>query len=57
MNNKKYLFGIGLLISGLFFLEQILGYLNITESYIFLIFWFIFFIWILFGKRVLSKKT
>ncbi len=57
MNNKKYLFGIGLLISGLFFLEQILGYLNITESYIFLIFWFIFFIWILFGKRLLSKKT
>ena len=57
MNNKKYLFGIGLLISGLFFLEQILGYLNITESYIFLIFWFIFFIWILFGKKFLSKKT
>ena len=57
MNNKKYLFGIGLLMTGLFFVEQILGYLNITESYIFLVFWLIFFIWILFGKRFLSKKT
>jgi thiol:disulfide interchange protein len=57
MNNKKYLFGIGLLMTGLFFVEQILGYLNITESYIFLVFWLIFFTWILFGKRFLSKRT
>ena len=56
MNNRKYLFVIGILIVGLFLLEQLLDYLNITESYLFLVFWIIFFTWILFGKNLLGRK-
>jgi len=56
MNNRKYLFVIGILVVGLFLLEQLLDYLNITESYLFLVFWIIFFIWILFGKNLLARK-
>jgi len=43
MDNRKYLFVIGILVVGLFLLEQLLGYLNITESYLFLVFWIIVF--------------
>jgi len=56
MDNRKYLFVIGILVVGLFLLEQLLGYLNITESYLFLVFWIIFFTWILFGKNLLARK-
>ena len=56
MDNRKYLFVIGILIVGLFLLEQLLDYLNITESYLFLVFWIIFFTWILFGKNLLARK-
>ena len=56
MDNRKYLFVIGILVVGLFLLEQLLGYLNITESYLFLVFWIIFFTWILFGKNLLGRK-
>jgi hypothetical protein len=56
MNNKQYLLGIGALITGVLLLEQVLDYLNITESYLFLVFWIIFFIWILFGKRFLNRE-
>ena len=56
MDNRKYLFVIGILIVGLFLLEQLLDYLNITETYLFLVFWIIFFTWILFGKNLLARK-
>jgi len=56
MKNKQYLLGIGALVLGVLLLEQVLDYLNITESYLFLVFWIIFFIWILFGKRILNRK-
>jgi len=56
MKNKQYLLGIGALVIGVLLLEQVLDYLNITESYLFLAFWIIFFIWILFGKRFLNRK-
>ena len=56
MNNREYLFVIGVLVVGLLLLEQLLEYLNITESYLFLVFWIIFFTWILFGKNLLGRK-
>jgi hypothetical protein len=56
MKNKQYLLGIGALVIGVLLLEQVLDYLNITESYLFLVFWIIFFIWILFGKRFLNRE-
>jgi len=56
MKNKQYLLGIGALVIGVLLLEQVLDYLNINESYLFLVFWIIFFIWILFGKRLLNRK-
>ena len=56
MNNREYLFVIGVLVVGLLLLEQLLEYLNITESYLFLVFWIIFFTWILFGKNLLARK-
>ena len=56
MKNKQYLLGIGVLVIGVLLLEQVLDYLNITESYLFLVFWIVFFIWILFGKRFLIRE-
>ncbi len=56
MNNREYLFVIGVLVVGLLLLEQLLEYLNITESYLFLVFWIIFFTWILFGKNLLGRR-
>ena len=56
MNNREYLFVIGVLVVGLLLLEQLLEYLNITESYLFLVFWIIFFTWTLFGKNLLARK-
>ena len=56
MNNREYLFVIGVLVVGLLLLEQLLEYLKITESYLFLVFWIIFFTWILFGKNLLGRR-
>jgi hypothetical protein len=56
MKNKQYLLGIGALVIGVLLLEQVLDYLKINESYLFLVFWIFFFIWILFGKRILNRK-
>jgi hypothetical protein len=56
MKNKQYLLGIGALVIGVLLLEQVLDYLNINESYLFLVFWITFFIWILFGKRILNRE-
>jgi len=56
MKNKQYLVGIGILLISLIVLEQLLRLRNISESYLFLIFWIIFFTWIIFGKRLLNRQ-
>ncbi|OUX05788.1 MAG: hypothetical protein CBE04_02990 [Acidimicrobiaceae bacterium TMED244] len=55
--NIKYLTFIAVLIMVLFFVEMILSLNGIEESIAFPIFWIVFFLWILFGKKFLQKRT
>ena len=54
--NIKYLTFIAVLIMVLFSVEMILSLNGIEESIAFPIFWIVFFLWILFGKKILTRK-
>ena len=55
--NIKYLAVIAFLVMVLFAIEAILSLIGIEESIAFPIFWIVFFLWILFGKKFLQKRT
>ncbi len=57
MINIRYLIGVIILFVGLFILDGILSSQRIDESYLFLVYWIVFFIWLIFGKTLLKKKT
>lgn len=57
MINRRYLIGVIILFVGLFILDGILSSQRIDESYLFLVYWIVFFIWLIFGKTLLKKKT
>jgi hypothetical protein len=54
--NIKYLTFIAVLIMVLFTVEIILSLNGIEESIAFPIFWIVFFLWILFGKKFLQRE-